>query len=68
LRTSIKDMRQSAHGEIYSNALRADVVQRGSNDDLNTAFSMDYEIDLKNKAVNDLEFKDYANAVQDALK
>ena len=35
---------------------------------LNTAFSMDYEIDLKNKAVNDLEFKDYANAVQDALK
>ena len=35
---------------------------------LNTAFSMDYEIDLKNKAVNDLEFKDYASAVQAALK
>ena len=35
---------------------------------LNTAFSMDYEIDLKNKAVNDLEFKDYASAVQTALK
>ena len=35
---------------------------------LSTAFSMDYRIDLKNKAVNDLEFKDYANAVQAALK
>ena len=35
---------------------------------LNTAFSMDYKIDLKNKAVNDLEFKDYASAVQAALK
>ena len=35
---------------------------------LNTAFSMDYEIDLKNKAVNDLEFKDYASAVEAALK
>ena len=35
---------------------------------LNTAFSMDYEIDLKNKAVNDLEFKDYASAIQAALK
>jgi hypothetical protein len=29
---------------------------------------MDYKIDLKNKAVNDLEFKDYASAVQAALK
>ena len=35
---------------------------------LNTAFSMDYKIDLKNKAVNDLEFKDYASAIQAALK
>ena len=26
------------------------------------------EIDLKNKAINDLEFKDYASAVQAALK
>ena len=35
---------------------------------LTTAFSMDYRIDLKNKAVNDLEFKDYASAIQAALK
>ena len=35
---------------------------------LSTAFSMDYRIDLKNKAVNDLEFKDYASAIQAALK
>ena len=35
---------------------------------LNTAFSMDYEIDLKNKAVNDLEFKDYTSAIEAALK
>ena len=35
---------------------------------LTTAFSMDYRVDLKNKAVNDLEFKDYASAIQAALK
>ncbi len=29
---------------------------------------MDYEIDLKNKAVNDLEFKTYTSAIQAALK
>ena len=34
---------------------------------LKTAFSMDSETDLKNKAVNDVEFRNYSDAVQSAM-
>ena len=34
---------------------------------LSSAFSMESDIDLKNKAVNDLEFRSYSDAVQAAM-
>ena len=34
---------------------------------LSTAFSMESDIDLKNKAANDLEFRNFSDAVKSAM-
>ena len=65
-----------ANGVVAVDVVVVDVLAvcgaRSGNSDavsknLSSAFSMESDIDLKNKAVNDLEFRSYSDAVQAAM-